>query len=733
MFCSGQADGEVERPVTTLVRIWWVTLGLLLAAVLSMTALSATARAAEWLPMVFPDADAVGEPLEAPPAVPVLRDGETVGYVFETNDIAPIPAYSGHPVNMRVGMDLEGRITGVEVLEHSEPIMLVGIPETVLDDFVGQYAGKSVRQKVRVGLSRQQREGYEQVDAVSGATVTVVVMGEGIMRSARRVARELGILVGGGPAEAATVRDELFEEASWEALLEEGAIGHLHLTRGEVDEAFVGTDAEGVEAAPEGRGDETFIDLYVAHLNVPTVGRNLLGERQFEQLMAELGEGEHALAIMADGRYSFKGSGFVRGGIYDRIMIHHGGRTDQFHDADMRRLWGIEAEGAPRLPERDIFILREETRFDPGQAWELELLVRRQVGALDTEFAGFSTEVKVPERFLEIPEPPADDMLEEDAQPLWVSVWEDRVMHIVVLGAGLGVLTFILLFQDWLARRPRLLHTLRYTFLVYTVVFIGWYALAQLSVVNILTFANALFTDFQWSTFLMDPMMFILWSFVAVTLLLWGRGVYCGWLCPFGAMQELISAVALRLKVPQFELPFAVHERLWALKYIILLGLFAVSLQSLGQAEVYAEVEPFKTAVLLKFQREWGFVLYAVLLLVISAFNHKFYCRYVCPLGAGLAIPARIRLFDWLRRHKECGKPCQICAHECHIQAIHPDGRINPNECHYCLDCQITYHDDRKCPPMVVQRKKREKATRLSSKVAESRRIAATEVSADGS
>ncbi|MGJ7458792.1 transcriptional regulator NosR [Halomonas sp. RA08-2] len=717
--------------MTSVLRPWRVIQTLLMAVALLASGLSTMAQAAEWLPVVFPEADAVGEPIAEPPVVPVLRDGETVGYVFETNDIAPIPAYSGHPVNMRVGMTLDGRITGVEVLDHSEPIMLIGIPETVLDDFVGQYAGKSVRQKVRVGLSRQQREGYEHVDAVSGATVTVVVMGEGIMRSARRVARELDILED-GVAEPATVRTDLFEEASWDDLVAEGAVGHLHLTRGEVDEAFVGTAAEGVEATPEGREDETFIDLYFAYLNVPTVGRNLLGERQFEQLMEGLGEDEHALAIMANGRYSFKGSGFVRGGIYDRIMIHHGGRTDQFHDADMRRLWGIEAEGAPRFAERDIFILREETRFDPGQAWELELLVRRQVGALDTEFAGFDAELKVPERFLEIPEPVADAMLEAETTQLWVSVWEDRVTHIVVLGAGLGLLTFILLFQDWLAKRPRLLHTIRYGFLVYTVVFIGWYALAQLSVVNILTFSHALFTDFQWSNFLMDPMMFLLWSFVAVTLLLWGRGVYCGWLCPFGAMQELISAVALKLKVPQFELPFAVHERLWALKYIILLGLFALSLQSLGQAEIYAEVEPFKTAVLLKFQREWGFVLYAVVLLVISAFNHKFYCRYVCPLGAGLAIPARIRLFDWLRRHKECGKPCQICANECHIQAIHPDGQISPNECHYCLDCQITYHNDRKCPPMVVQRKKREKTTRLSSKAAEARRIPATEVGGDG-
>src|SRR5690554_6407613 len=108
----------------------------------------------------------------------------------------------------------------------------------------------------------------------------------------------------------------------------------------------------------------------------------------------------------------------------------------------------MEAEGAPRFAERDIFILRDETRFDPGQAWELELLVRRQVGALDTEFAGFDAELNVPERFLVIPEPVAAAMLEDETTQLWVSVWEDRVMHIVVLSAGLGLLTFFLLFQD---------------------------------------------------------------------------------------------------------------------------------------------------------------------------------------------------------------------------------------------------------------------------------------------
>jgi NosR/NirI family nitrous oxide reductase transcriptional regulator len=251
---------------------------------------------------------------------------------------------------------------------------------------------------------------------------------------------------------------------------------------------------------------------------------------------------------------------------------------------------------------------------------------------------------------------------------------------------------------------------LRNGFLVYTLFFIGWYLLGQLSVVNVFTFTNAItHQDFSWNTFLIDPTMFILWTFVAASLLLWGRGVYCGWLCPFGALQKLVSQAAIKLKIPQFNLPQIVHDRLWGIKYIILLVLFGVSLQSLAGAERYAEIEPFKTAITLRFDRELPFILYAAGLVIISAFNSKFYCKYLCPLGAALAVPGKLRLTSWLRRRKECGHPCQICANECEIQAIHHTGEINMDECHFCMDCQVTYWNDHKCPPLIEKRKKHEK------------------------
>lgn len=296
-----------------------------------------------------------------------------------------------------------------------------------------------------------------------------------------------------------------------------------------------------------------------------------------------------------------------------------------------------------------------------------------------------------------------------ETEPAWQQLWRDRRIELAVVSIALVMLLGVLFFQDWLVKHTLLFHRFRVGYLLFTVFFIGFFCSGQLSVLNLLAFFRSLTGGFSWDTLLIEPVIFLLWAFVAVSILLWGRGVYCGWLCPFGAAQDLVSKLATRLGFEGYRLPQMVHERLWAIKYLLLIALVGLSLDSMVYAARLAEVEPFKTTFVMKFMREPVFVIYAVALLLVSVINSKFYCKYLCPLGAGLSFVTRFRVFDWLRRRPECGKPCESCAHNCQIAAIKPTGEIIDNECHYCLECQVTYWDDHRCPPLVERRQKRER------------------------
>lgn len=645
---------------------------------------------------IFPNATKIGQKQGEPLTWTIFNHDSIIGYAFETNDIAKIPAYSGEPVNMLVAIDPAGVYLAAKVLEHHEPIILAGIPESKLFKFADQYNGLNVSDRLKVGANQQNSQSIH-IDGLSGATVTVMVMNVAITKSATQVARALGIISASEDIlqPMATILPDVYQPSDWQTLVGDGSVRKLYLNRDVVDQAFLGTDAAHIDQASEQQKQDMFADIYFAQLNLPNIGRNLLGDAEYQWLTDTLKPGEHAIVLMGNG-YSYKGSGYVRGGIFDRIQLLQNDNAIAFRDLDHHRITDIYLDGAPEFKEMSLFIVREHHEFNPGIDWQLELLVRRQIGAVDSIFTSFKGAYSALDAY--VYRPPV--VLPEPELTLVQQVWQEKNVEVIILLILMVLLLATLFFQDVLVKHPTFLHNFRHLFLIMTVVFIGWSWGGQLSVVNVFTFLKAFMTDFSWDLFLLDPVIFMLWCAAAVTIMLWGRAVYCGWLCPFGALQELINVFARYIKIPQLDFPFAVHERLWAIKYLILLGLFGMSLESLSLAEQFAEVEPFKTTFLLKFDRQWPFVLWAVLLLFINLFNRKFFCRYLCPLGAALSTGNNVRLFNWLKRRPECGQPCKTCAKECEIQAIHPDGTINMRECHYCLDCQITYFNEQKCPPL---------------------------------
>lgn len=695
---------------------------------------------------LVPGANRLGSPQGDPAIVPAYKDDQLLGFVYLNSDFANATGYSGKPIQLLVGINPKGVLTGLKLVEHKEPIVLVGIPEKRILEAVNKLIGTDMDPVVRGTVPAP------QVDIVSGATVTVLVMGDSIVRSATKLIKSgrLGAQ-GNAPAGAAPQASKAIDAGKsairdWQSLVGDGSVRRLTLSLADVNQAFEKSGNAAAAAHPEeGDPGDTFIDLYVADVAVPTIGRSLLGNDGYDRLTAKLKPGQQALVVAGTGRYSFKGAAYVRGGIFDRIELIQETNSIRFRDRDHTRLGSLEAEGAPDFPEIALFIVPAEFNFDPTEPWTLQLLVQRVVGARDKAWVTFELGYALPDVYIKRePVKPAAQQSDvspaktpaktpdaapvstaerhgaatapaAEDEPLWMKIWRGDIVKIGTTVFALGALTLIFFFQNQLVRRPMVYTWVRRAYLAFILVWLGWYANAQLSVVNVLTFANSLLTGFSWEYFLSAPLIFLLWCSIAAGLLFWGRGPFCGWLCPFGALQELLNNFAQAVKIPQYRLPWGLHERLWPLKYIIFLGLFGMSLYSTAFAEQLAEVEPFKTAVVLKFAREWPFVIYALTLLSAGLFVERFFCRYMCPLGAALAIPGRIRMFEWLRRWPECGSPCQRCANECPVQAIHPEGHINVNECIYCMHCQELYFDDHRCPHMIQVRLKREKREALSS------------------
>lgn len=625
-----------------------------------------------------------------------VENGKTrlVGYVFLSTDVVDIPAYSGKPMVTLIGMDTRGIISGVRVLKHSEPILLAGIPESELLKFIRQYIGKAADSKLVIGQG-QNDTGALSLDAISGATVTAIAENQAISRSAYEIGRQVGIIKSAPrPAARFTATKS---QLDWAAMIKEGSVQHLLVSAADVGS----TDTS-----------QPYMDLYFGYLNVPSIGNSLLGEHGYARLMEDLKSDEHAIFIIANGQSSFKGSGYVRGGIYDRIQVRQDPETFTFRDTDYLNLYHLQPLDTPGFKESGIFIIRS-ANFNPAWPWQLTFLANKidaQNGS--KTFIHFDQELWLPSHYLEGGRPKVDR-----PQAAWKAIWLSRKLEITLFVLMLGFTALMYSQRDKLARISSRKHKPwisrpRHLLWIASVAFLGFYLKAQPSITQIMTWFHSLIHQWKWELFLSDPFIFVFWWFLIITVLIWGRGVFCGWLCPFGSLQQLALSAGKLLGLKRFQrlLPKKLHDKLKWIKYAIFFVLLGTSFYSMEMAEHLAEIEPFKTTFLVGvWNRTWPFWLFIGGILGWSFLSERPYCKYICPLGAGLAIPSKLRLFG-LKRKTEC-QTCHACASGCGSHAIDAAGKIDQTECMQCLDCMILYYDDHACPPLAKERKSREKAS----------------------
>jgi len=696
---------------TPCAALWWSILGSVLWLLTTSFALAGVMTRSE-LAKYFPAPYIIGERDTVMPVWPIFEPNfqqkananQLVGYVFESIDLAPVPGFSGVPVNLLVAIDQRGNFLDVKVLSQHEPVFVGGLGELPLNAFVSQYKGLSLKQSIKILTGAHSAKNVSaaavELDGVTKATASVRIINQSILSSALKVARKkLGFSEGRDPELIARIKPGVSESHTVKGLLDAGLIKHVVLSNADIERKFAATSGSGLDPDAIAHPLDPYIDLYIAYVSVPSVGRNLLDDASWAKLQNRLQPDDHAILVMSRGRYTVTGGDFVRGSSPDRIVLKQDQLPIEMRDLNLE----IALKEHPGLefdPETlTIFRIISRAGLDPSRPLDLVLPITRLKGMILPEriVQELTVRLELPERFYTVA---------EGDNKSWDSIWRDRRWEIGILAIALALLAVALVQQKRLVASHRRFAVFRNVYLLFTLFFVGWYAQGQLSIVNFTSVLQALIAGRSLSFYLYDPMTVMLSLFTAISLVLWGRGTFCGWLCPFGALQEFLAKIGQALKIRQIRLKPATDVRLKWIKYLVLAGILVSAVFSTRLTDMAVEVEPFKTAITLNFVRSWPFVVYALGLLIANLFLYKCFCRFLCPFGAGLALLGRVRVLDWIPRRAECGKPCQTCRHRCEYQAIARTGKIQYDECFQCMECVVIYASDEKCMPLILEKKR---------------------------
>ena len=729
----------------------WALASLLLGSPSSASAQYRLPVDAEMIQSMMPLADSFSTKAGLPPVYTAYGTGAdgspgVIGYVYLTANVPPIQyGYSG-PIDVLVGMDLTGHLTGVTIVNYRESLSSSRGDFLRRGSLTEQLVGKHIGERFQV---------RRDLDGISGASISATAMFRGIRNSARRVA--LSYLQPGESTASASAG--ALEDLTWLEMISTGYIQMMAIER-------------------YGAG----LDLSFAYMGDEALGGLLMGLVRYQDISERVDglEGDdHAMLVGIDGSAvaGFRSNGFAvrQGGethpVPSRRVTflgtpYEGKAADQVQYTLIMRMDSTVVLDEPftvvynagtnpesimeyRVPEEVLAAVRERaaaarelvdsetgaaesgveestavgpavspngsnpvtpagsvdvsaggtaavtvpaTTTDPASAESADgigapgVVTTEPVAGAPTDGSAAPLELTVPEGVLDLSVAPSDVPAADDASTgaqsipgLDFSSFEDFEDE--------TALSQLLLETRWapVVRLILLLGLVLYAFfsksgrvgavtLGATLVYLGFIDGGFLSVSHI---TSGIIVGP--GVYLRDMAVLVMIAVTVVTTLLWGR-VFCGFLCPFGALQDFITRIVPRRF--QRAVPQRIHDRAIYLKYGILL--LIVGLAALpAQIAVYQYFEPFGTV----FYRSTAPLLLSIAggFLVASAVVPRFYCRYACPLGAALGVASLLSTFR-IRRVEQC-EPCKVCEIACPTGAIRGP-EIDFKECVRCNVCE---------------------------------------------
>ncbi len=167
-------------------------------------------------------------------------------------------------------------------------------------------------------------------------------------------------------------------------------------------------------------------------------------------------------------------------------------------------------------------------------------------------------------------------------------------------------------------------------------------------------------------------------------------GAFCGWVCPFGALQDALSWIRTRLRVPEVRVPERLDRVLRYGRYVVLTLILYKTATTVTL--MFADIDPYRTL----FSLEWLFdfnpaehltAYVAVLVVVVgSLLVERAWCRYLCPLGGAISLLGNLSLLR-IRREAATCKDCALCERPCPVKLNVAKAETISSDCIGCLAC----------------------------------------------
>ena len=593
---------------------------------------------------VFPGADGFSPKEGQPPVYRALRENpenrelETIGYLFETPDMPPEEIGYSAPVDILVGMDLRGTITGLKILHYIESYKSIRGDFINSEYFPNQFEDKNIVEGFRIG---------RDVDGISRATITSWAVSRGIRNAARRVAEAYlsdSEFVSLTSADAVAL--QVLAGQTWDDMIDNGLVVNWTIIQ------------------PDG----TELQLSLAFMGHDRLGELLVGDvdysRADREASARVSDG-NMLLVGIDGNSSqpFR---------QERLAVQQG---ESIYPIERRRFVYVGSADYGKIADRVRFAgaMVLDPAIDLTQPFDVLYNTGGRVGEFGTIAQTTYTVPTIPLALaLGQPVPPEllpeidDDLTAFQNEGLYASLINDAPW----LDVGVLLLLMVLVMTAFLRKSAKI----RWVTLGFTLIYLGWMDGGFVSVSHITNFVKI-----GPSMFRSDLPQLLILVFTVVTTLFWGR-VFCSSLCPFGALQDFIAHFTP--KRIQKELPQKIHDLAIYIKYAVLAFLIVMAL-SFTNLSLFQYFEPFGTI----FYFSQSYLLWGILAAFIFAtiVIPRFYCRYACPLGAALGVAALVS--PWrISRVPQCDV-CKVCERSCPTGAIRGP-EIDFKECVRCDICE---------------------------------------------